>query len=139
MGLSERHTLLSPAVAGALDVHPETLRRYVKEGKLTAMKVRGRWRFSPRDVAMFKRFGPPSGRVCDVARALGVHRNTVIAWEARGRIKRSGWGAGGRRFQREDIVSLAQQISKGRGKKVGELCPFCGRSVGAGGGNYTER
>jgi hypothetical protein len=36
MGLSERHTLLSPAVAGALDVHPETPRRYVKEGKLTS-------------------------------------------------------------------------------------------------------
>jgi DNA-binding transcriptional MerR regulator len=133
MGFSALHTLLTPAAATALDVHPETLRRYVKEGKLVARKVRRRWRFSPRDVAIFKRFGPPSGRVCDVARALGVHRNTVLAWEAKGKIQSFDRTVGGRRFRREDVVGLARQISKGCGKNVGEVCAFCGRSVGAGG------
>jgi excisionase family DNA binding protein len=62
-GLPARHTLQTSAATRALGVHPETVRRYVKEGKLPATKVRGRWRFIPQDVALFKRFGPPSARV----------------------------------------------------------------------------
>lgn len=134
MRSSARHTLLTQAATRALGVHPETLRRYVKEGKLPARKVRGRWHFSPQDVALFRKFGPPSGRVCDVARALGVHRNTVLAWEARGKIQSVDRTAGGRRFRREDVVGLARQIAAGCVESAGEVCPLCGRSAGSRGG-----
>jgi excisionase family DNA binding protein len=70
--------------AKTLGVHAETIRRYVTQGKLRATKVRGRWRFEAAEILTFKKYGPPVGRVGDVARALGVHPNTVIAWSRQG-------------------------------------------------------
>ena len=134
-----RHALLTPAARRALGVHAETLRRYVKEGKISAKKEGGRWRFDPRDIVLFKKFGQPSGRVCDVARALGVHRNTVLSWEANGKIQSFDRTAGGRRFRREDVIQLARKIAKSSGKSVGKICPFCGRSVGVNRGKVEAK
>ena len=129
-----KNELQTGATARILGVHPETVRRYVKEGKLHPTKRLGRWRFNLRDVQLLKRFGPPSGRVCDVARALGVHRNTVLAWEAKGRIHIAKRTAGGRRFRRDDIVELVTEMSRKARENVGTKVPDCARSVGAQGG-----
>jgi DNA-binding transcriptional MerR regulator len=139
MTRTTRHALLTPTARRALGVHSETLRRYVKEGMIPAKKEGGRWRFNPKDIVLFKKFGPPSGRVCDVARALGVHRNTVLSWEASGKIQSFDRTAGGRRFRREDVIRLARKLAKGSGKRVGEVCPFCGRSVGANRGKVEAK
>lgn len=40
-------------LAALLEMHPRTIRRYIREGKLHASKVGGEWRISEEDVAMF--------------------------------------------------------------------------------------
>jgi excisionase family DNA binding protein len=40
-------------LAELLEMHPRTIRRYIREGKLGASKVGGEWRISEEDVSMF--------------------------------------------------------------------------------------
>ncbi|PYI55477.1 hypothetical protein DLM86_07010 [Paenibacillus flagellatus] len=40
-------------IAETLDMHPRTIRRYIREGKLKASKVGGEWRIREEDAAMF--------------------------------------------------------------------------------------
>ena len=40
-------------LAQMIDMHPRTVRRYIREGKLKAIKVGGEWRIRREDVKMF--------------------------------------------------------------------------------------
>jgi excisionase family DNA binding protein len=40
-------------LAELIEMHPRTIRRYIREGKLKANKVGGEWRISEEDVSMF--------------------------------------------------------------------------------------
>lgn len=117
-------TVLSHVAAEVLGISTETLRRLVKAGKIAAVMVRERWRFDPREVALYRRFGPPVGRVHHVAHALGIHVNTVIAWERRGRLRAVRREHGERAFNREDVVRLAKDRAR-CGELVGDFCPWC--------------
>ena len=46
--------MLSPERAAALlDMNPETIRRYIREGRLKATKIGNRWKISESDLAAF--------------------------------------------------------------------------------------
>lgn len=122
-------TILSCVAAGVLGISTETLRRLVKAGKIAGVLIRNRWRFDPRELALYRRFGPLMGRVHHVARALGVHGNTVRAWERQGLLRAVRRGQGQRWFNREDVIRLAQARAR-RGKVVGDFCPWCGERGG---------
>lgn len=49
----ERYLYTIEKVAEFLDVHKKTILRYIKEGKLTANKVGGRWRIHGNDLTSF--------------------------------------------------------------------------------------
>ena len=95
-------------VSRALGIHPETLRRFVKTGKLPARKIFGRYRFRVTDVAFFRRWGPPNLTIGQAAKALGVHPDTVAAWTDRGLLRAARDGRG-RIYQRRDVVRLARE------------------------------
>ena len=40
-------------VANALDMHPKTIRRYIRDGALKAIKVGGQWRIKADDLGVF--------------------------------------------------------------------------------------
>jgi excisionase family DNA binding protein len=40
-------------IAELLNIHPRTIRRYIREGKLIANKIGGEWRIKEEDVEMF--------------------------------------------------------------------------------------
>jgi excisionase family DNA binding protein len=40
-------------VAEMLDLHPKTIRRFIREGKLKARKVGGQWRIMEHDITLF--------------------------------------------------------------------------------------
>jgi excisionase family DNA binding protein len=52
-------------------------------------------------------------QVREAARALGVHENTVRRWEERGLVTAVRLPSGVRRFRREDIEALREQMFSG--------------------------
>ena len=46
-------------IAGLLQMHPKTVQRYIREGKLRAVKVGKGWRVSGHDLSVFTESVPP--------------------------------------------------------------------------------
>ena len=57
----ERHLYSIEKVAELLDMHKKTVLRYIKEGKLKAAKVGGRWRIHGNDLTSFTGMKDNSG------------------------------------------------------------------------------
>lgn len=47
-------------IAGLLQMHPKTVQRYIREGKLRAVKVGKGWRVSGHDLSVFTESVPPA-------------------------------------------------------------------------------
>ena len=47
-------------IAGLLQMHPKTVQRYIREGKLRAVKVGKGWRISGHDLSVFTESIPPT-------------------------------------------------------------------------------
>ena len=48
-------------ISNLLQMHPKTVQRYIREGKLRAVKVGKGWRVSGHDLSVFTESIPPSG------------------------------------------------------------------------------
>jgi excisionase family DNA binding protein len=48
-------------IAGLLQMHPKTVQRYIREGKLRAVKVGKGWRVGGHDLSVFTESVPPAG------------------------------------------------------------------------------
>ena len=101
-------------MAALLGVHPNTVRRWDKEGSLKAVRTgpRGDRRFYRADAL---EAGGEAGSLSDlltvgrVAILLKVHTNTVRRWEEKGLLKAARIGPGShRRFFLSDIERLLQ-------------------------------
>ena len=57
----ERYIYSVEKVAELIDVHQKTVHRYIKEGKLQAKKVGGRWRIHGNDLSSFVGYKDNSG------------------------------------------------------------------------------
>ncbi len=54
-------------IAGLLQMHPKTVQRYIREGKLRAVKVGKGWRVSGHDLSVFTESVPPAAEHAPVA------------------------------------------------------------------------
>lgn len=54
-------------ISSLLQMHPKTVQRYIREGKLRAVKVGKAWRVSGHDLSVFTETIPPEGAPAPVA------------------------------------------------------------------------
>jgi len=69
----ERHIYSIKKVAELLSVHQKTVLRYIKEGRLKANKVGGRWRIHGNDLTSFVGFKNIIGFYSPVYRSIADH------------------------------------------------------------------
>ena len=65
-------------ISKLLDIHPKTIQRYIREGKLRAHKIGKAWRVSGHDLSLFTEQAPPAHRSDGLEKPLSSsHKSTA--------------------------------------------------------------
>ena len=96
--------------AKALGLTAASLRRQVREGRISARRGPSGWTYSPTEVRLIRRFGAARMTVGQVARALGRSTKTINEWEMPAFCFSIVSAVAARWFARSSVVSLARRL-----------------------------
>jgi len=65
-------------ISSLLDIHPKTVQRYIREGRLRATKIGKSWRVTGHDLSVFVERGDNEGLCPETRPAQGVTASSVI-------------------------------------------------------------
>lgn len=108
--------LTNRAASEILQIHPNSLRLWTKDGTVpSVVTVGGYRRFDPKVIAkLAKKMGSKGDEIInasDAAVILSVHRNTISNYSRRGVLKGYKFpGSHYLRYRRSDVEALAEQL-----------------------------
>jgi excisionase family DNA binding protein len=72
-------------ISAMLDIHPKTIQRYIREGKLRATKIGKSWRVNGHDLSVFMEDNREDGNISKIRPTRSVNASSVIDINAVGK------------------------------------------------------